>query len=501
MPGRVYLVGAGPGDPGLITLRGAECLAQADIVLYDYLVNPSILSLAPQQAEQICLGKHGVTRIWTQAEINQRLVTEAQAGKRVVRLKGGDPTIFGRIVDECEALNRADVEFEIVPGVTAAVAAGGFAGIPITHREHASAVAFVTGQETEKTSSLDYRKLADFPGTVVIYMGTTTVESWSQAMIEGGRDEETPVALVRHCSNAGQEITRCRLQTVATEIRKAGMRPPVIAIIGEVAASQHSLLSQPQRPLAGVRVMVTRSSDQQDELCDKLARLGAETIRQPAIRVTAPDDLQAVDNTIQRLGEYDWIVFSSTNGVNFFINRLLEVAHDIRVLSGLKIAAVGRRTAEALGRFHLAADFVPSAYRSEALADELASQADQQRFLLIRANRGREVMADRLRVAGANVDQLVAYHSHDVQDPDPQALRLLEEKQIDWVTVTSSAIARSLAQMFGDTLRNTRLASISPITSGTLTELGFAATVEAGQHTMDGIVAEIRRETGDSKGS
>lgn len=492
-PGRVYLVGAGPGDPGLLTLRGAECLRQADLVLVDYLVNPALRRYAAAQAEWVSLGHHGGQRIVPQEEIHARMIAAAQAGRTVVRLKGGDPDVFGRSAEETEALRQAGIPFETVPGVTAALAAAGYAGIPITHAQHASAVALVTGQERpgKQDALLDYGALAQFPGTLIFYMGVTTAQHWSAALIAAGRSPETTVAIVRRCSWNDQTTIACTLGTAAAVIAERKLRPPAVIVVGPVAALTPETTWFTDRPLFGSRILVTRPREQAEELAQPLRQLGAEIVYQPAIEILPPDDWRPVDAALDRLAGYDWLVFSSANGVRSLLDRLWSRAGDWRCLSHLKLAAIGSGTAEELARYRLKADLVPPEFRAESLAAELATVAAGRRFLLARASRGREVLAEQLRASGAEVDQVVVYRSVDVEQPDADIAAALAHGKIDWVTVTSSAIARSLVQMFGAALRTTRLASISPVTSETLRQLGHAPAVEATEYTRDGLVRAI----------
>lgn len=491
-PGRVYLVGAGPGDPGLITLRGVECLAQADVVLYDYLVNSQILGHAPGRAERICLGRHGQGRVWPQETINERLVAEAVSGKTVVRLKGGDPAVFARVAEEVSALLAAGIEFEIVPGITAALAAASYAGIPLTHRDAASAVALVTGHESEKDEpALDYQALAAFPGTLVFYMGVTSAAHWSAALLAAGKPADTPAAVVRRCSWPDQTSWRCTLETVAAVMAEQKIRPPALVIVGEAAALESGSEWFERRPLFGLKVMVTRPQGQIDPLRRRLLELGADVISQPAIEISPPADWRPVDAALERLAEFDWLVFSSANGVELFLGRLCEEHGDLRRLGGLQIAAIGPGTAEALAKYHLRADLIPEEFRAEALADALAEQAAGSRILLVRANRGRETLHERLTARGAQVEQVVAYQSRDVASPDADVANLLREDRIDWILMTSSAIARSLASLFGGDLRRARIATISPLTSAALRACGYEPAAEAATYTMEGIIAAV----------
>jgi uroporphyrinogen III methyltransferase/synthase len=511
-PGKVHLVGAGPGDAGLITWRGVECLRDADAVLYDYLVNPAILRHAPCQAQMICLGRHRAApdkisrdRIWDQAEINEQLVKLAREGKRVVRLKGGDPVVFGRLAEEVAALDAAGIDYEIVPGITAALAAGSYAGVWITQRDSASAVALVTGHEgdSEHAPALDYAALAAFPGTLVFYMGVTTAREWTAALIAAGKAGNTPAVIIRRCSWPDQTTSRCTLSTVVEEIETAHLRPPVIVIVGETIDPSVAASWFTRRPLFGKRILFTRPIDRTNALWQPLTELGADCLLQPAIEISPPDDWQPVDAALARLREFDWLVFSSVNGVQFLLDRLLAMGRDVRELAGLKLAAIGPGTAEELTKYHLRVDGQPAeVYRAEALAELLAKDARGKKFLLARASRGREVLAETLRAAGAVVEQIVVYRSTDVAQPNTEIAGALKAGHIDWTTVTSSAIARSLAKLFGDDLRKTKIASISPVTSATLQELGFFAAAEAKQYTMAGVVETIlAAETGSTSHS
>ncbi|MCI0360182.1 MAG: uroporphyrinogen-III C-methyltransferase [Planctomycetaceae bacterium] len=493
--GKVYLVGAGPGDPGLVTLRAVEILKRADVVLYDYLANPAILSHCRPDAILVSLGKHGSGRVATQDEINQRLLMGAEVFETVVRLKSGDPMVFARAAEELDFLVAHGIEFEIVPGITAAVAAASYAGIPITHRDAASAVALVTGQEDsgKADSSLDYAALARFPGTLVFYMGVTTVEHWSQALIAAGKPAATPVAILRRVSLPDQKRLDTTLADVAAVVHDAKLRPPVVFIIGDVAAQGTAWSWFEGRPLFGQRVLVTRPAHQAADLAGPLAQLGAEVLLQPAIEIRPLRITDVSDRAVQLLDAFDWLVFSSSNGVRHFFDRLAHNGLDLRALGKIKIAAIGPGTADELAKYHLRPDLVPDEFRAESLAQALKGGAAGKRFLLVRASRGREVLAEELTKAGAVVEQVVVYESIDVERPDPAIAEQLAADQIDWTTVTSSAIARSLVQLFGDSLRKTKLVSISPITSATLRELGFEPAAEAKEYTMAGVVEAIRR--------
>lgn len=514
----VYLIGAGPGDPGLLTLRGAECLRRADVVLYDGLSNPRLLEHAVG-AERICVGKHGQSTIWSQDQINAEMIRQVQAGRRVARLKGGDPAVFARTAEEVEALQRAGIRFEIIPGITAALAAGSYAGIPITHRRHASAVALVTGQEEpgKARSALDWDALARFPGTLVVYMGVTTVRDWTSALIAAGKPPDTPTSILRRCSMPDQLAIPCRLDQVADLLTPATkIRPPVIVIIGEVTRLASEMSWFENRPLFGQSVLVTRAEQQADELANPLADLGAELLVQPAIEITPLADFSDLDRRIETPRDYDWLVFTSRNGVRHFFDRLFALGKDARHLAGVRLAAVGSRTAAALAEYHLRPDLAAAGMNAESLAKQLITQGGAraasptldtglaasaasppagggpiERFLWIRADRGPNTLGDRLREAGAAAREVVAYHHRDVPEADPVIRARLAAGQIDWVTVTSDAIAKSLIRLFGDDLRRAKMASLSPGITRTLSDLGHEVAVQAAEPTMESLAAAI----------
>lgn len=496
--GKVYLVGAGPGDPGLITLRAAQILSRADVVLYDYLANPAILRHCRADALLVSLGKHGSGRVLSQEEINDRLLAMCQSWKTVVRLKNGDPMVFARAGEELSFLEQHGIDFEIVPGVSAAIAAASYAGIPITHRDEASAVALVTGHEdpSKTDSALDFAALARFPGTLVFYMGVTTAEHWSQALIAAGKSPATPVAILRRVSLPDQKRINTTLGEVNAVIRESRLRPPVVFIVGEVATLGSAWNWFERRPLFGQKILITRPEHQADDLARPLAELGADVLLQPAIQIRPPQDWSAVDRALELLDRFDWLVFSSSNGVRMLLDRLPAVKRDLRALGKIKIAAIGPGTADELARYRVKADVIPDEFRAESFAAALRGGAAGKKFLLIRASRGREVLAEELQKAGGVVEQVVVYESVDVEKPDEEIARKMAAGQIDWTTVTSSAIAHSLARLFGDSLRKTNLVSISPVTSATLRELGFEPAAEAREYTMRGIVEAIVGDRG-----
>ncbi|MEM1304582.1 MAG: uroporphyrinogen-III synthase, partial [Planctomycetota bacterium] len=425
--------------------------------------------------------------------ICQRIVAEAKAGKTVARLKGGDPSVFGRLAEEVDALQSAGVPFEIVPGVTTATAAGAYAGVTITDRDRASSVALVAGHlQADKADGddapPDFAALASFPGTIVIYMGVTTAASWSGELIANGKPAETPVVLVRRCTLPDQTIARCTLGEVPDVLAPGRIRPPLVAIVGEVAVDARASSWFTERPLFGKTVLVTRPKHQAARLIARLEDLGASVVEQPAIEIGPPDDWEPVDAAIDRLADFDWVVFSSSNGVERWLDRMASRGLDARAFASAKIAAIGPATREALNRYRLNTDLQPNEFRAEALADALVADAGGKRFLLVRASRGREVLGDRLQAAGGKVEHVVAYRSTDVLEANDDVARKLSAGEIDWATVTSSAIAKSLVNLFGEGLRNARLAAISPLTAGVLSDAGFEPAAVAEQYTTDGLI-------------
>ena len=493
----VYLIGAGPGDPGLLTMRGAECLRHCDVVLYDGLCNPQLLELAPE-AKQICVGKHGQQRIWQQDEIIAEILDWASRGKVVCRLKGGDPAVFARTAEEVDALNHSSIPYEIVPGITAALAAGSYAGIPITHRKLASAVALVTGhEEPEKShSAIDWDVLAKFPGTLVIYMGVTRAKIWSESLMESGMDPATPTALIRRCSLADQKTIHCRLDEVAEKLSPSSrFRPPVIAIIGAVTKLASSMNWIGHRPLLGQRVLITRPAEQATELANLIRSYGGHSLIAPAIEIAPPADWAPVDQAIADLGCTDWLIFSSANGVKFFFERLDQLGLDARALATTSVAVVGRKTAQLLRRYGIRADLIPDDFRAASLLDELGGRVHDQRVTSVRASRGSDELPEGLRHFGASVNEVVGYQHSDIEQADPEITKLLSEQQIDWVTITSSATAKNLRRLYGDLLANARLAAISPVTADCLLELGYQVDLVADPYTIESLVEAIAETT------
>jgi uroporphyrinogen III methyltransferase/synthase len=495
---RVFLVGAGPGDPGLLTLRAVECLARADLVLYDKLVPPRLLNFAPPAAERVCVADvpGGHPHRWP--FILQRLVDAAKEGKVVVRLKGGDPLVFGRGAEEAEELKKAGIVYEIVPGVTAVSAAAAAAEIPVTHRGYASAVALVTGHEnpTKSHHGLDWSALARFPGTLAVYMGMARLDLIARVLIDHGKSPTTPAAVIAAASTGEQRRVHAPLAELAEAARGTGLHAPALIVIGPAAGQAPELSWFERRPLFGKRVLVTRPREQATDLVRQLEILGAVPLVLPAVAIEPLDDWTEVDTRLASLGYYDWLVFTSVNGVRAFFGRLRATGRDLRALGEIKLAAIGPGTAEALREYHLDADVVPAEYRSESLAAALAEKAAGKRILLARADRGRDVLRDELSQV-STVDQVAVYRQTDAVPADSPALDTLRRGEIDYVLLTSSNVARAFLVALDDVCRgrirdgHTRLVTISPVTTAAVTALDFAVAAEARIYTTDGLLQAV----------
>lgn len=497
--GTVYLVGAGPGDPGLLTLRGRECLRRADLVLYDGLVNPLLLTHTAAHAERTARAPDPAGRSLRQEEINQRLIEAARAGKTVVRLKGGDPFIFGRGSEEAAALAEAGIPFEVVPGVTAAIAAGEYAGISLTHRELASAVAFITGHEDpgKDTPAVDYASLARFNGTLVFYMGLHRLEFIVESLLAAGKPGDVPACVISRATTPLQRTVVSPLRELPAAVRAAELRPPSLIVIGEIVRQRERIAWFERRPLFGLRIGITRAKQQAGATVARCLELGAQPLLLPTIRISPPDDPAAVDAAIDRLASYDWLVFTSANGVRGLLDRLWERGGDVRRLAGVRIAAIGPATAETLMDYRLRPDLVPPSYRAEALAAELAPEVGGKRVLWARANRGRDVLPQSLASAGAVFEEVTVYRTDDAAEFPPEVRAALEAGEIDWIGLSSPSIARALARLLPERARQRlgaglKLASISPVTTAAAREAGLPISAEAREYTWEGIFAAIR---------
>jgi uroporphyrinogen III methyltransferase / synthase len=491
--GRVYLVGAGPGDPGLLTLRGAECLARADLVLYDGLVNPLLLRHSRAMAEQTCRVDGPAGRVLRQDEINRRLIEAAQSGKTVVRLKGGDPFIFGRGSEEAAALAEAGIPFEVVPGITAATGAAVYTGISLTHRDHASAVAFVTGHEDPtKSASLDYSALAKFPGTLVFYMGLHRLGAIAQSLMDVGKPITTPVCVVSRATTPRQRTVTGTLVEIASLATAAELHAPSLVIVGDCVQLREKARWFEDRPLFGQVIGIPRPEEQADETALRAVELGALPVLLPTIEIAPPENWGDVDATLSRLDEFDWIVFTSVNGVQALLGRLWESSRDLRAIGKARLAVIGPSTASALEKYSLRADLVPAEFRAEALARELRPYVAGRNLLWARASRGRDILPTELVAAGANLTQLVVYQNRDVDRLPSSSLQQIERGELNWIGLSSPSIARSLARLLTDEAKvwlghKTNLASISPVTTAAAKEAGLPIAVEATEYTWEGL--------------
>jgi len=497
--GKVYLVGAGPGDPGLLTLRGLELLQRADLVLYDGLVNPHLLHYTSAATERTARTTQDRIRLLDQKQINERLIEAAREGKQVVRLKGGDPLVFGRGAEEAAALKAAGIPYEIVPGITAAVAAGGYAGISLTHRDISSCVAFITGHENpdKPESALDYGELAKFPGTLVFYMGLHRLPEIAATLIESGKASSTPVAVISRGTWPMQRTVTGDLGSIAARVADAGLIPPSLIVVGECIQLRESIAWFEERPLFGMRIGIPRAASQQDELLSRIYELGSEPVFMPVIEILPPENWNEVDRVLARIDEFDWIVLTSSNGVEQLFSRLWETGGDSRRLGNVKLAAIGPGTAGALEQFGLRADLIPETYRAEGLAEVLKPVVQGKKVLWARANRGRDVLPTELRAAGANLEEVVVYRNEDVAAWSPEVLQLLEKGGVDWIALSSPSIARGVARLLppevGEHLGQgrTKFASISPVTSAAAAEVGLPISAEADPHTWAGLLDAI----------
>ncbi|PYK85884.1 MAG: uroporphyrinogen-III C-methyltransferase [Verrucomicrobia bacterium] len=502
--GRCFLVGAGPGDLGLVTLRAKECIEQADVIVYDHLANPEMLSWARDDAEIIYVGKRAGEHALGQEKINVLLVERARAGKQVVRLKGGDPFVFGRGAEEASAIVDAGIEFEIVPGITSAIAGPAYAGIPVTHRAENSHVTFFTGHEDpEKTGSpIDYAALAKLGGTQVMLMGVQRLESIAREMLKQGVREDLPVALVRWATTGRQETLTGTLQNIAQRVAGVGFEAPAVAVFGEVVALRESLNWYEKRPLSGKRIVVTRTRKQAGELSAQLRALGAYVFELPTIRIEPPGDLRAFAELVQDAHSYDWIVFTSANGVEAFFEIFFKLYDDGREIGGARIAAIGPATAQRVKDFHLHVDLQPDEFVAEAVVSEFQRQGgvENLRILLVRAEKARDVLAKQLSALGAIVDEGLAYRTVPETRDTTGARRHLLEEGADLITFTSSSTVENFLTLGLPWPEGMQVASIGPITSKTARDHGLKIEIEARRHDIGGLVEAIREFFEKGKG-
>jgi uroporphyrinogen III methyltransferase/synthase len=498
----IYLVGSGPGDPGLFTVKGVEHMRRADAVVYDRLAPEALLSYARPEAELVYVGKKPGEPTMPQEEINALLVELGRAGKTVVRLKGGDPYVFGRGGEEALELVRAGLPFEVVPGVTSGIAGPAYAGIPVTHRGFSTSVAFVTGHEdpTKGETDVDWERLANGAETLVLYMGVGRLGEISAGLIAGGREPETPVACVRWGTRPDQRTVTGTLGDIAERVAEAGLKPPAITVVGDVASLRDEGLDWfGRRPLSGRRIVVTRALAQAGELSRELEALGAEVFEFPTIEIRPPEDFGPLDGAIRDLDYFDWIVFTSVNGVEAFVERLDRQGLDLRAVPrGARIAAIGPATARRVEEAGLRVDVTPEEYRAEALIEALAhGSLAGKRVLIPRARVAREILPEKLRESGAEVVVPPAYESVPSGEGRERLRELLENGGVDCVTFTASSTVENFVRAFGEEeeavrlLSETSVACIGPITAETARKYGIVVDVEAGEYTIAGLVDAV----------
>ena len=499
--GKVYLVGSGPGDPGLLTLRAKECIEKADVVIYDYLANVVFLAYARKDAERIYVGKEGGRHTLGQNEINRLIVEKATQGLTVVRLKGGDPFIFGRGGEEAQELVKSGIPFEVVPGVTSAIAVPAYAGIPLTHRDFTATVAFVTGHEdpTKETSNIAWDKIATGAGTLVFLMGVGNLSKIAASLVEHGRSPDTPVAVIRSGTVPGQRTVTGSLGNIADLAQKEQIKPPAIIVVGDVVSLRKDLNWFERKPLFGKRIVVTRAREQASDFVARLSELGAECIEFPTIEVIPPPSWKELDQAIGNLETYQWVVFTSVNGVKRFFDRLEHSGQDARSLKGIRIAAIGPKTADALREKGVKPDLVPAEYRAEAVVEAFRRhEIEGSKILLPRAAEAREVLPQELEKLGAAVEVVEAYRTVRPKGAKDEIRAMLEKDDIHMVTFTSSSTVSNFMEMFEDEgdrllkwMEKLTVACIGPVTAKTAKERGLSVQITPSDYTIEALVKAI----------
>ena len=492
-PGKVSLVGAGPGDPGLVTVKGLRCIEAAEVVIYDRLVDPRLLAHAPSHAELIDAGKVPGEGGKRQAEINALMLTKAGEGKRVVRLKGGDPFVFGRGGEEAEVLHKAGVAFDVVPGITSATAAPAYAGIPLTHRGLASSFTVVTGSEAADGPgpAVAWDKLAEADGTLVVLMGWESLDSIAKTLVQFGRSPDTPIALVQWGTEPYQRTVVGTLSDIVGKAEQAGLAPPVVAVIGKVVLRRAEMRWFDNRPLFGKRVLVTRTRSQAGALSDLLSDRGAQPIELPTIEIRALDDYSDLDGALGRLTSFDWVIFTSANSVDAVFDRLGALRFDCRAFGSTRVAAIGSATAESLREHGIVADFVPETFVSDAIVGGLKDrELGGSRVLLPRADRAPQALSQDLSTIGAVVEEVTAYRTVPPEESGKLIVDVLSDG-IEIATFTSSSTVTSLVRILDgslDRLSQVTVACIGPVTAATARELGLRVDIVAREHTVAGLL-------------
>lgn len=493
--GVVYLVGAGPGDPGLMTARSLNLIASAEVIFYDRLIPPAALQHSRADAELVYVGKRPGEASLPQDQIAERMVEAARAGRSVVRLKGGDPFVFGRGGEEGEVLAERGIEFEVVPGVSAGIAAPAYAGIPVTHREEASAVAFLTGHEDPEKpeTALDWKALAGFPGTLVFYMGVRRLEQNARALIDAGRDPAEPAAAIERGTLIDQRTVTATLATIAAAVKSEGIGSPALIVVGSVVARRDQLAWLERRPLHGRSVLVTRARAQASALAADLAELGATVIELPVIRIESKIDSAEVRAAVRSIAENALLCLSSPNGVHLLFEALAAAGLDARALGACAVAAIGPGTARALAEHGITADIVGERFIAEAMVESLASFEVRGRGVLIaRAAEARDVLPEALRQRGAEVAVIALYETL-LEEADPETIDAA--RAADYVTFTSASTVANLVAALGERHHlSARVISIGPITSAAAREAGLEVSAEAERHDIEGLLQALLRD-------
>jgi len=506
MKGKVYLVGAGPGDIGLLTIKGLKCLKKADVVVYDFHLNAQVLNYINHDAEFIYAGKRGGHHTMTQDNINAVLVQKAKEGKMICRLKGGDPFVFGRGGEEAEALSKEGIEFEVVPGVSSAIAAPAYAGIPLTHRLFSSSFAVIPGYEdaAKKESTIEWSKIATGVGTLVFLMGVKNVDLIAQKLIENGRSSDTPVAVIRWGTRPDQKTIVGTLKSIAELVKEKHIKPPAVMVVGDVVKLRGSLQWYEKKPLFGHRILATR---EHAEGFEPLEELGAEIIEFPTIDIVPPENYEELDDSIDKITTYNWLIFTSRNGVKYFFKRFLDKDLDIRELKGIKICAIGTKTAEELKHYGLKVDLVPDEFRAEGLIQSVqeleGSKLKGLRFLLPRAEKAREIFPEKVRELGGEIDVPVTYRTIKPEHRGKRLRRFLKEGRISIATFTSAATFNNFRDIMGndaeDLLKGVTIAAIGPVTAKAIEKAGLRVDIMPEKATIEAMAAKIIKWVGEKE--
>ncbi|MDB6079685.1 MAG: uroporphyrin-III C-methyltransferase [Akkermansiaceae bacterium] len=492
--GICYLVGAGPGDPGLVTLRAKQLVEEADLLVYDALSSPAILAWTKKGCERIYVGKRAKNHALTQEEINALIVAKTREGKKVVRLKGGDPMIFGRGGEEAAELAAAGIAFEIVPGISSTIAGPAYAGIPVTHRDHCSQLTIFTGHEdpTKEDSSINYAHLAQTPGTKVFVMGIARLAEITSALIAGGAEPSTPIALIRWATTGSQKTLTGTLEDIAATVERTGFSSPAVAVIGEVVREREKINWFEKRPLFGKRIVVTRTREQAGELSRGLGDLGADVVELPVIRIAAPDDKLGFAECVTHAHEYDWLIFTSPNGVERFFNAFFSVYEDARSLGNPRIAVIGEGTAKKVKEYRLGVDLIPKKFVAEGLVEAFKEESVENLTLLwVRGEEAREVVYDGLVKLGAIVDECIAYKTVAETEDPTGAVERLKEDGADLITFTSSSTVDHFMALGIPWPEGCAAGSIGPVTTATLQKHGIKPAFEAKQSDIPGLIDAI----------